>query len=219
MNPKRLPRNCIGVMQCLGTANTLWPFLQGARKCDVEGRYCIEKNYARTFNCNTTCDGVYADIHMIKNQPVKSGLTQPKMDLESKDKGADKAKFEKLIDEYRQFKRSFVQHYKFSPTSNKTKFGQSKTSSCVKIRTPFSGNEFQSTLQLVEIYFDTATFDKIERDKKIKTEAQLSLIGGTMGLLTGFSIISGIEIIYFLFRLGNLIELNDKEHGRFMSHC
>ena len=54
---------------------------------------------------------------------------------------------------------------------------------------------------MVEIYFDTATFDKIERDKKIKTEAQLSLIGGTMGLLTGFSIISGVEIIFFLFRL------------------
>ena len=58
-----------------------------------------------------------------------------------------------------------------------------------------------STLQLVEICFDTATFDDIERDKKIKTEAQLSLIGGTMGLLSGFSIISGIEIIFFIFRL------------------
>ena len=52
----------------------------------------------------------------------------------------------------------------------------------------------------MQIYFDTATFDDIERDKKIKMEAQLSLIGGTMGLLTGFSIISGIEIIFFLFR-------------------
>ena len=62
------------------------------------------------------------------------------------------------------------------------------------------GEEIQSTLHLVQIYFDTATFDDIERDKKIKTEAQLSLIGGTMGLLTGFSIISGIEIIFFIFR-------------------
>ena len=53
----------------------------------------------------------------------------------------------------------------------------------------------------MQIYFDTATFDEVERDKKIKTEAQLSLIGGTMGLLTGFSIISGIEIIFFIFRL------------------
>ena len=53
---------------------------------------------------------------------------------------------------------------------------------------------------MVQIYFDTATFDDIERDKKIKTEAQLSLIGGTMGLLTGFSIISGVEIVFFLIR-------------------
>ena len=58
-----------------------------------------------------------------------------------------------------------------------------------------------STLQLVQIYFDTATFDDIERDQKVKFEAQLSLIGGTMGLLTGFSIISGIEIVVFLVKL------------------
>ena len=72
----------------------------------------------------------------------------------------------------------------------------------IKLKTnQTSGEELPpSTLQLVQIYFDTATFDDIERDKKIKMEAQLSLIGGTMGLLTGFSIISGIEIIFFLFR-------------------
>ena len=64
----------------------------------------------------------------------------------------------------------------------------------------------QSTLQIVQIRFATATFDDIERDKKVKTEAQLSLIGGTMGLLTGFSIISGIEIIFFLFRLIQIIK-------------
>ena len=65
----------------------------------------------------------------------------------------------------------------------------------------YQGEELPpSTLELVQIYFDTATFDDIERDKKIKTEAQLSLIGGTMGLLTGFSIISGVEIVFFLLR-------------------
>ena len=56
----------------------------------------------------------------------------------------------------------------------------------------------EPNLRLVRIYFDTATFDDIERDEKIKTEAQVSLIGGTMGLFSGFSIISGIEIIFFL---------------------
>ena len=35
---------------------------------------------------------------------------------------------------------------------------------------------------------------------KVTTEAQLGLIGGTMGLLTGFSILSGVEIVYYLIR-------------------
>ena len=37
------------------------------------------------------------------------------------------------------------------------------------------------------------------------TEAQLGLIGGTMGLLTGFSILSGVEIVYYLLRLQLMI--------------
>ena len=55
-----------------------------------------------------------------------------------------------------------------------------------------------SDLQFIEIQFDTSTYDKVVLDKKMTIEAQLSLIGGTMGLLTGFSILSGVEIIYIL---------------------
>ena len=82
-------------------------------------------------------------------------------------------------------------------------------------------------LEEVYIFFDTATYDEIERDQKVTMEAfssslrkfcvfqsqvlvwndvkvtleaQLGLIGGTMGLLTGFSILSGVEIIYYLIR-------------------
>ena len=58
-----------------------------------------------------------------------------------------------------------------------------------------------STLKLVQIYLDTATFDEIERDEKVKFTAALGLVGGTMGLLTGFSIISGIEVVFFLVKL------------------
>ena len=78
-----------------------------------------------------------------------------------------------------------------------------------KLKTKYEilGQELESKLHLVQIYFDTATFDKIERDQAVKFEAQLGLVGGTMGLLTGFSIISGIEIIFFLFRLTNAIQI------------
>ena len=55
-----------------------------------------------------------------------------------------------------------------------------------------------SKIDVILIYFDTASFDEIERDQKMKFETQLSLIGGTMGLLTGFSIISGVEIVCFV---------------------
>ena len=53
-------------------------------------------------------------------------------------------------------------------------------------------------LDFILIHFDTTTYDQIERDKKITLEGQLGLIGGTMGLLTGFSILSGVEILYYL---------------------
>ena len=51
---------------------------------------------------------------------------------------------------------------------------------------------------MVQIYFDTATYDEVERDTKVTLESQLGLIGGTMGLLTGFSLLSGVEILYFV---------------------
>ena len=49
----------------------------------------------------------------------------------------------------------------------------------------------------VRIYFETQTFDRVTKDRAAKFEDMLSAIGGTMGLLTGFSIISAVEILYF----------------------
>ena len=49
----------------------------------------------------------------------------------------------------------------------------------------------------MRIFFDTPTFDRITKDQAAKFEDKLSAIGGTMGLLSGFSIISGVEILYF----------------------
>ena len=60
-----------------------------------------------------------------------------------------------------------------------------------------SDYEWKNKLRFVRIYFDTPTFDRITKDRAAKFVDMLSAIGGTMGLLTGFSIISGVEIIYF----------------------
>ena len=69
--------------------------------------------------------------------------------------------------------------------------------------------EWKNKLRLLRIYFDTPTFDRITKDRAAKFVDMLSAIGGTMGLLTGFSIISGVEILYFAAKIGwNIIQKN-----------
>ena len=61
----------------------------------------------------------------------------------------------------------------------------------------------------MRIYFDTPTFDRIEKDRAAKFVDMLSAIGGTMGLLTGFSIINGVEILYFAAKIAwNILQKN-----------
>ena len=50
---------------------------------------------------------------------------------------------------------------------------------------------------MVQIFFASATYDEVKHDVKVTPEAALGLVGGTMGLFTGFSVLSGIEIIFF----------------------
>ena len=66
------------------------------------------------------------------------------------------------------------------------------------IATSYSSDyEWKNKLRYVRIFFDTPTFDRITKDRAAKFVDMLSAVGGTMGLLTGFSIISGVEILYF----------------------
>ena len=74
----------------------------------------------------------------------------------------------------------------------------------------------ERNLKFVQISITTSTLDNIKKvrrvslfillcsvnftlpqDRAAKFVDQLSAIGGTMGLLTGFSLISGVEILYF----------------------
>ena len=62
-------------------------------------------------------------------------------------------------------------------------------------------------MKYVRTFFDTPTFDKITKDRAAKFVDIMSAIGGTMGLLTGFSIISGVETVYFAVKIiHNFIE-------------
>ena len=51
---------------------------------------------------------------------------------------------------------------------------------------------------MIGIYIDTPAFDEVTKDVSSTFTDQLSTIGGTFGLLTGFSIISAVEILFFM---------------------
>ena len=55
------------------------------------------------------------------------------------------------------------------------------------------GLQYRTNFTVIRIYFDTPTFDKITKDKKLKFV--------DMGLLTDFSIISAVEILYYIFHI------------------
>ena len=62
-------------------------------------------------------------------------------------------------------------------------------------------SDWKPTLHLVRIYFDTPTFDRITKDSAVSLEDIIATVGGTLGLFTGFSIISGVEILFFIAKL------------------
>ena len=66
--------------------------------------------------------------------------------------------------------------------------------SCYGISTEY---ELELNLRYLRIYFDTTSIMKITKYKSTTFEDKLSAVGGTMGLLTGFSIISAVELAYF----------------------
>ena len=70
-------------------------------------------------------------------------------------------------------------------------------------------------MKYVRIYWDTTTYDRITKDRSAKFVDMLSAVGGTMGLLTGFSIISAVEIVYFLVKIV-IQSLKNQVAGKFV---
>ena len=59
-------------------------------------------------------------------------------------------------------------------------------------------NAYEKDIAVVTFFFDTGTVVEYVNDERMSLEQFISQIGGLMGLCTGFSFISGIEILYWL---------------------
>ena len=98
------------------------------------------------------------------------------------------------MDPYKRFKKTY-----FVEKTTEDFKGLIKHSFSKSINLSVDIKEFDSDMKLryVRIFFSATTFDRITKDRAAKFVDMLSAIGGTMGLLTGFSIISAVEIVYF----------------------
>ena len=121
-------------------------------------------------SCIVGCEGLYADIDI-----VKSTFREHSNDS-----------LATLIKEYEKYKRSQIDSFEIVHT-DRTYGDQFQI-----VRRPYQ------PLQIVQIYFDTATYDNIIRDVSVTLADQLGAIGGTMGLFAGFSFLSALEIIYYV---------------------
>ena len=77
------------------------------KKCGPEGRDCIAKNSAETFNCSMSCKGMYADTNWKAAEMEK-----------------DKEKYVELSSEYVNFKREFVKHFEFTSATPSSMYGK-----------------------------------------------------------------------------------------------
>ena len=85
-------------------------FFQGIDVCDEKGRDCIEGSSTNTYNCSTTCVGIYADVQQ--------------EDVNSDEGAADSEKYKMLVAEYMKFKEKNVKHFKFNLSANSKEFGE-----------------------------------------------------------------------------------------------
>ena len=121
--------------------------------CGPKGRDCIERNSSRSFNCSTTCEGIYADVQWVGKKIEEIEGEEAEEDVETEFRGKDdkllkrladlekemkllkssgqergeemdKQKYKKLIDEYRKFKRANVKHFRFNSGGNTYAFGK-----------------------------------------------------------------------------------------------
>ena len=167
------------ILFCL---NNIFNYIQSQLPiCNKDGLICSERvREGLERECLNPCEGLYADI---KKLPAENFETVP---------------YKLLIKSYSKHSRFNESEYRIpSKLNSKYRFYRKSQINFL----PFLVNPFRKDLKFVRIYFDTPTFDRVTRDKAAKFVDKLSAIGGTMGLLTGFSLISAIEIIYFTFKI------------------
>ena len=126
-------------------------------------------------SCIVGCKGLYADVDYVN--------------FTNSENSKDGDILRSLISDYEKYKRSKIENFEIVYDDNAA-YGEQYQ----RVHKPYQ------LLRVVQIYFDTTTYDDIVKDVSVTLADQLGAIGGTMGLFAGFSFLSALEIAYFLIK-------------------
>ena len=93
----------LGAWTCSGwirLQNDVFSSFQDGPLCSPAGRECIRSNSEETFDCQVPCEGLYADV---------SKLQVPK-----------NSQYDKIVEEYLNYKRSYVKNVRFNASAHST---------------------------------------------------------------------------------------------------
>ena len=107
-------------------------------------------------------------------------------------------------------KASLLYHYIDDPN-------QIFHSSNISRQTSLDKNEqFELRFAIINFYFIEPYVTKIVKDAKISILGKMANVGGTLGLMTGFSLVSMFEIAYFFIRVCKRLRVSGEIKARKM---
>ena len=88
--------------------------IQNGDICGPKGWDCMEENSNKNFSCSVSCQGIYADVQMVKEQLTKS--------IGGDQQEEDKEKVSMLVKQYKEFKKMNLPNVFFNPKKGTEKF-------------------------------------------------------------------------------------------------
>ena len=158
--------------------------------CDMFGGFCFDKIMSEETNykkCSTHC--------LEECEEMALTVLPSIFPLDIDDICMDGSFF------YLKFKHSFRQHFAFQSYKTIVEEG-----SVPDLASSFSNGSFckhyiLSYISLVSVESPTSSVIKSKREKRISFNDQLGTIGGTLGLFTGMSLLSMVEVLFFFLSL------------------
>ena len=94
-------------VRVLSQIETNYLKIQNGEICDPKGWDCMEENGNKNFSCSVTCEGIYADVQMVKEQSMKT--------IGGEEQEEDKEKVLKLVKQFKEFKKMNLPNFLFNP--------------------------------------------------------------------------------------------------------